>query len=48
MTERWKDISGYEGRYQVSDTGRVYPSIAQAAKACRVAHRTVRKEWCRA
>lgn len=23
MRERWKDISGYEGRYQVSDRGRV-------------------------
>lgn len=23
MTENWKDIPGYEGRYQVSDLGRV-------------------------
>ena len=30
------------------DTGRVYDSIAQAARGARVAHRTVRKHWARA
>ena len=39
--ELWKDIPGYEGRYQVSDRGRV-KSVCRKVK-CRNGYRTVPK-----
>ena len=45
MTEVWKDISGFEGRYQVSDAGRVRSldrKVHGVSKAGRVYPRKVR------
>ena len=35
MTETWKDVTGYEGLYQVSDAGRVRNARTGALKAAR-------------
>lgn len=37
MSEEWRDVTGYEGRYQVSDAGRVrsLDIINRAGKPCR-------------
>jgi hypothetical protein len=30
MRERWRDVPGYEGKYKVSDRGRMYSAYSQA------------------
>lgn len=36
-TETWRDIPGYEGRYQISDFGRVWSSYHQRLLTCKKA-----------
>jgi hypothetical protein len=43
MTENWKDITGYEGLYQVSDLGRVKSLARQSNFATRWGTQTHRK-----
>ncbi len=40
MTEEWKDVAGYEGRYQISNFGRV-KSLARMVVGLRGAERPI-------
>ncbi len=42
MTEIWKDIVGYEGRYQVSNYGNI-KSLAKLGDMFGVSHQTISK-----
>lgn len=41
--EEWKDIEGYKDKYQVSNTGTIYPSVAEAERQTGIDAKLIRR-----